>query len=271
MLFVPAGGAQAVGPPGWIPAPWYLQRTVAPPEPTEQHLVCSHPGWTGPAPTSEPLAQQALGLGPGMAIQPGAQANSWRLSTPGVNSHPRLSMIPGGDYVSDSDGTIDCDGHGHGWCGRHHRSACPVPAAATGSPGGRRRRHACPVPRDTSVPCRRSRWCRRNGDGSHRRGSCSAAGASSPRVSITAHELGLRPGESPLPGRVPAPAARAVRWSVRVRSSRDASTPGAARSAPAGATGALSTRAPGSTPAAPRPARRPPGRTASPRPRRRRI
>ncbi|MBU3065388.1 type VII secretion-associated serine protease mycosin [Nocardia sp. NEAU-G5] len=106
-----AGTAQGVAPPGVNPGALVLGAPVAPPDPTEQHLVCSHPIWTGPAPTSDPVAQQALGLNRAWEFSRGAGQVVAVIDT-GVHRHPRLTVIPGGDYVSNSDGTVDCDGHG---------------------------------------------------------------------------------------------------------------------------------------------------------------
>ncbi|WP_216897446.1 type VII secretion-associated serine protease mycosin [Nocardia alni] len=106
-----AGAAQAIAPPTVNPGALILNAPVAPPEPTQQHLVCSHPIWSGPAPTGEPAAQQELGLDQAWQFSRGAGQLVAVIDT-GVNRHPRLSVVPGGDYVSTSDGTTDCDGHG---------------------------------------------------------------------------------------------------------------------------------------------------------------
>ncbi|MQY24960.1 type VII secretion-associated serine protease mycosin [Nocardia aurantia] len=107
----PMPGAQAVGPPGVDPNALVLGAPVRPPEPSQQHLVCSHPVWTGNAPVTEPPVQKALGLQQAWQFSRGAGQLVAVIDT-GVNNHPRLSLVPGGDYVSDSDGTTDCDGHG---------------------------------------------------------------------------------------------------------------------------------------------------------------
>ncbi len=111
LALAPAGAAQGVAPPGVNPGALVLGAPVAPPDATQQHLVCSHPIWTGPAPTSEPAAQQALGLTQAWEFSRGAGQVVAVIDT-GVNRHPRLTVLPGGDYVSNSDGTADCDGHG---------------------------------------------------------------------------------------------------------------------------------------------------------------
>ncbi|MCX4093091.1 type VII secretion-associated serine protease mycosin [Nocardia sp. alder85J] len=112
LAFGPAPGAQAVAPPGVDPNALVLGAPVKPPEPSQQHLVCSHPVWTGAAPlTTEPPVQRALGLQQAWQFSRGAGQLVAVIDT-GVNNHPRLAVVPGGDYVSDSDGTVDCDGHG---------------------------------------------------------------------------------------------------------------------------------------------------------------
>jgi membrane-anchored mycosin MYCP len=111
LALAPAGVAQGVAPPGVDPGALVLGAPVAPPTATQQHLVCSHPVWTGPAPTSEPAAQKALELTQAWEFSRGAGQLVAVIDT-GVNNHPRLAVIPGGDYVSTSNGTVDCDGHG---------------------------------------------------------------------------------------------------------------------------------------------------------------
>ncbi|MBU3065209.1 type VII secretion-associated serine protease mycosin [Nocardia sp. NEAU-G5] len=111
LAFGPAHTARAVTPPGVNPGALVIGAPVAPPERTQQHLVCSHPVWTGPPPTTEPLAQQALGLTRAWEFSRGAGQLVAVIDT-GVNDHPRLTVVPGGDYVSTSPGTVDCDGHG---------------------------------------------------------------------------------------------------------------------------------------------------------------
>ncbi|MBO0878829.1 MAG: type VII secretion-associated serine protease mycosin [Mycobacterium sp.] len=105
------GVAQAVGPPQVDPHALVLGAPVAPPEPTQQRLVCAHPVWTGPAQSGEPAAQRELALTQAWQFSRGAGQLVAVIDT-GVNRHPRLSVVSGGDYVSNSDGTADCDGHG---------------------------------------------------------------------------------------------------------------------------------------------------------------
>lgn len=102
--------AAAVGPPAiddtFLPAP----ARPAPPQPTYQFAPCT-------AMTLDPLSSAPPG-----STKP-ALAAIWRLSRgkgqrigvidTGVTPHRRLpNLIGGGDYVSVSDGTSDCDGHG---------------------------------------------------------------------------------------------------------------------------------------------------------------
>ncbi|MEV0683781.1 type VII secretion-associated serine protease mycosin [Nocardia sp. NPDC050378] len=62
--------------------------------------------------TAIPPAQKFLGLEPAWQFSRGAGQTVAVIDT-GVARHPRLpNLIPGGDYVSGSDGTEDCDAHG---------------------------------------------------------------------------------------------------------------------------------------------------------------
>ncbi|MRH89346.1 type VII secretion-associated serine protease mycosin [Nocardia sp. SYP-A9097] len=110
-VLTPAATAYGVEPPGVDPGALVTNAPVAPPEPSQQRLLCSQPIWSGPAPTGIPLAQKALGLERAWEFSRGEGQTIAVIDT-GVNRHPRLSVDPGGDYVSDSDGTSDCDGHG---------------------------------------------------------------------------------------------------------------------------------------------------------------
>ncbi|MFF3228129.1 type VII secretion-associated serine protease mycosin [Nocardia suismassiliense] len=107
----PVGAALGVAPPVVDPGALITNAPVAPPVPSEQRLLCSQPIWTGPAPVGVPAAQKALGLENAWQFSRGEGQTVAVIDT-GVNPHPRLSVRPGGDYVSDSDGTADCDGHG---------------------------------------------------------------------------------------------------------------------------------------------------------------
>jgi membrane-anchored mycosin MYCP len=101
--------AQAVSPPPiddrWLPKPGL----PAPPQPTVQREVCAAvtpdpgPGRDRPAyPELAPVWPLTRGAGQRVAV----------IDT-GVSRHPRLpNVVPGGDYVSNGDGTQDCDAHG---------------------------------------------------------------------------------------------------------------------------------------------------------------
>ncbi|MFR9773808.1 type VII secretion-associated serine protease mycosin [Nocardia sp. SC052] len=108
---LPTGPARAVAPPGVDPGLLITGAPVAPPEPSQQRLLCSEPNWTGPPPAGVPAAQKALGLAAAWEFGRGAGQVVAVIDT-GVTRHPRLTVDAGGDYVSDSDGTTDCDGHG---------------------------------------------------------------------------------------------------------------------------------------------------------------
>ncbi len=108
-----AGGAAPVGPPVvnpvLAPAPGLAARS---PEETQQRSQCARPVLIGPPPRTVPVAQAGLDLPRAWQFSRGAGQIVAVIDT-GVNHHPRLpNLIPGGDYVSGSDGTDDCDGHG---------------------------------------------------------------------------------------------------------------------------------------------------------------
>ncbi|WP_282776064.1 type VII secretion-associated serine protease mycosin [Nocardia sp. CC201C] len=89
-----------------------LSGNPAPLQETEQHAICAEPTLRGEAPRDEPLAQKVLDLPAAWQFSRGAGQKVAVIDT-GVNPHPRLPALQaGGDYVSDSDGTVDCDGHG---------------------------------------------------------------------------------------------------------------------------------------------------------------
>lgn len=84
----------------------------APPDPTEQRSVCAEPMLSGAPPREAPIAQRVLDLPDAWQVSRGAGQTVAVIDT-GVNPHPRLSNLErGGDYVSRTDGTVDCDGHG---------------------------------------------------------------------------------------------------------------------------------------------------------------
>ncbi|MGW5450577.1 type VII secretion-associated serine protease mycosin [Nocardia sp. NPDC003979] len=111
-----ASPAQAVSPPqidaGALGAAAGLSGRPAPLEPTEPSALCSEPLLTGSPPSEPPISQQVLNLPSAWKFSRGAGQKVAVIDT-GVQRHPRLpDLQPGGDYVSGSDGTEDCDGHG---------------------------------------------------------------------------------------------------------------------------------------------------------------
>lgn len=108
--------AAAVVPPGIDPGALGAAQAIsgrpAPLEPTEQRSLCAEPTLSGAAPAEPPLAQKVLDLPAAWQFSRGAGQKVAVIDT-GVNRHPRLPRLQsGGDYVSDTDGTLDCDGHG---------------------------------------------------------------------------------------------------------------------------------------------------------------
>ncbi|WP_024800362.1 type VII secretion-associated serine protease mycosin [Nocardia sp. BMG51109] len=108
--------AAAVGPPvidpGALGQAMGLADRPAPPDPTEQSAECAEPTLTGGPPQEPPIAQRVLNLPAAWEFSRGAGQKVAVIDT-GVNRHPRLPRLEAaGDYVSNSDGTADCDGHG---------------------------------------------------------------------------------------------------------------------------------------------------------------
>ncbi|MGV9800136.1 type VII secretion-associated serine protease mycosin [Mycobacterium sp. NPDC003449] len=106
----PAG---AVTPPVVEPGP-PDSGPVAPTEPTEQKTICGVP--TGVLPgtdfTKQTSAEAMLEYRRAWRFSRGAGQKVAVIDT-GVNRHPRLPELQaGGDYVSNSDGLVDCDAHG---------------------------------------------------------------------------------------------------------------------------------------------------------------
>ncbi|WP_435795111.1 type VII secretion-associated serine protease mycosin [Nocardia aurea] len=109
----PAG---AIGPPtideGALGAALAINAKGGPPEVTEQRSICAEPSLAGSPPREAPEGQRLLDLPAAWQFSRGAGQKVAVIDT-GVNRHPRLPALqPGGDFVSDSDGTSDCDGHG---------------------------------------------------------------------------------------------------------------------------------------------------------------
>ncbi|MEV0356820.1 type VII secretion-associated serine protease mycosin [Nocardia sp. NPDC050697] len=116
VVFGAPGPAFAAGPPaideGALGAAQALSGRPAPLEPTEQSSLCAEPLLTGAAPVEPPIAQAVLNLPAAWQFSRGGGQKVAVIDT-GVNRHPRLPALQsGGDYVADSDGTVDCDGHG---------------------------------------------------------------------------------------------------------------------------------------------------------------
>ncbi|MGV9612709.1 type VII secretion-associated serine protease mycosin [Nocardia xishanensis] len=108
--------ALAVGPPkiddGALGAVLGLAASARPPDETEQAKVCAEPTLQGGVPRDPPLAQRILDLPEAWQFSRGAGQKVAVIDT-GVNRHWRLPALQaGGDFVSTTDGTVDCDGHG---------------------------------------------------------------------------------------------------------------------------------------------------------------
>ncbi|GAB4583231.1 type VII secretion-associated serine protease mycosin [Nocardia sp. IFM 10818] len=115
-LLGPGAPASALTPPeidmGALGEAQALSGKAAPLVTTEQHAICAEPALSGSAPKDEPLPQRVLNLPAAWQFSKGAGQKVAVIDT-GVNRHWRLPLLEaGGDYVSDSDGTVDCDGHG---------------------------------------------------------------------------------------------------------------------------------------------------------------
>lgn len=108
-MSAPVPSAAAVAPPpvdhAYLPVP----ATPAPPGPTEQSARCSG---TIAAKASVSGQLSALNLPAVWPLSRGAGQTVAVIDT-GVARHRLLPhLVPGGDFVSASDGTLDCDGHG---------------------------------------------------------------------------------------------------------------------------------------------------------------
>ncbi|WP_330232999.1 type VII secretion-associated serine protease mycosin [Nocardia sp. NBC_00508] len=112
----PPAPASALGPPGIddgaLGAAIAVNARGGPPDETEQRSVCAEPMLGGGPPRDAPLPQRILDLPAAWEFSRGGGQKVAVIDT-GVNRHPRLPALqPGGDFVSNSDGTSDCDGHG---------------------------------------------------------------------------------------------------------------------------------------------------------------
>ncbi len=105
--------AAAISPPAIDSAALVRDAPVAPPEPTEQKMWCATPVLVpGTDLTTPSDAQMMMRLPEAWRFSRGTGQKVAVIDT-GVTRHPRLPRITaGGDYVSRSDGTDDCDGHG---------------------------------------------------------------------------------------------------------------------------------------------------------------
>ncbi|MEC4764907.1 type VII secretion-associated serine protease mycosin [Mycobacterium sherrisii] len=110
-ILAPAGAA-AVDPPQ-VPPGDPPPGPVAPPDPTEQKTACGV-GTVSPGTRLDlrPSADAMLNYTGAWRFSRGAGQKVAVIDT-GVAPNPRLHALePGGDYVSSSDGLVDCDAHG---------------------------------------------------------------------------------------------------------------------------------------------------------------
>lgn len=104
------GVAGAITPPV-ISGPVPSDSPIAPSAPTRQTALCSQMVSTKSDHIARPASLQMLDIDDAWKFSRGAGQRVAVIDT-GVFRHPRLSVVPGGDYVSSGDGTRDCDGHG---------------------------------------------------------------------------------------------------------------------------------------------------------------
>lgn len=117
MLFTASGAiapacAVAIEPPQVPPGPPPIG-PVAPPGPTEQKAVCGAGAvFPGSQFKNQTIADSILDYTGAWQFSRGAGQKVAVIDT-GVMPNPRLpGLQPGGDYVSSSDGLVDCDAHG---------------------------------------------------------------------------------------------------------------------------------------------------------------
>ncbi|QLY34159.1 type VII secretion-associated serine protease mycosin [Nocardia huaxiensis] len=108
--------AAALTPPGIIPDAFGIAAALAdlptPLEKTEQKGLCLERKLVNGPPSEPPVAQRVLDLPSAWQFSRGAGQKVAVIDT-GVNPHPRLRAVEaGGDYVSDTDGLVDCDSRG---------------------------------------------------------------------------------------------------------------------------------------------------------------
>lgn len=106
------GTAGAITPPT-IDAAAVPPDTVGPEAPMRQNSLCQTPGvLPGSNFADPPPGWRLLNLGATRPFATGAGITVAIIDT-GVTPNPRLPHLrPGGDYVQDGDGLMDCDGHG---------------------------------------------------------------------------------------------------------------------------------------------------------------
>ncbi|WP_068271715.1 type VII secretion-associated serine protease mycosin [Aldersonia kunmingensis] len=104
-----APGALAAGPPIVDPGRLPADGRPAPPDRTEQKTICFGTSRTD---STASAGHRDLDVTSAWAFGKGAGQTVAVIDT-GVARHPRLpGLIGGGDYISDTDGTDDCDVHG---------------------------------------------------------------------------------------------------------------------------------------------------------------
>ncbi|GAA2054927.1 type VII secretion-associated serine protease mycosin [Williamsia deligens] len=108
-LVMPAT-AQAMSPPT-VGGPVPSESPIAPSAPTKKAFLCSAMVSTKSDHIARPANLQMLNIEKAWTFSRGAGQRVAVIDT-GVFRSPRLSVTPGGDYVSSGDGTGDCDGHG---------------------------------------------------------------------------------------------------------------------------------------------------------------
>ena len=105
------GSAAAQRPPSIDPGKLPSNGTPAPPEKTKQSTLCFDTQKSSAGPEVPP-AERDLDFRAAWQFTRGAGQKVAVIDT-GVARHPRLpGLVAGGDYVSDKDGTEDCDVHG---------------------------------------------------------------------------------------------------------------------------------------------------------------
>lgn len=111
VIFTVAPSAHAVEPPVIPPGP-PPTGPVAPLVPTELRAVCGTGSLLpGSRPELTSIAEEMLDFRRAWRFTRGAGQKVAVIDT-GVSPHPRLRVEAGGDYVSESDGLVDCDAHG---------------------------------------------------------------------------------------------------------------------------------------------------------------